>query len=147
MNNLEYPFYYTSDRWDDDCDGGPASTADEAARDFEGRCNSVYRDESDWHTAALAIEEGVDVYGDAISTELVILYSQCIDERMLDRNGCGRSDLVLSVLDEGDHDIIEELHDECAPCSDVYYAARYAMAHYAKHGEAFEPLVKMFSYA
>lgn len=147
MSNLEYPCYYTTDRWDDDCDGGPASTADEAARDFEGSCDSVYRDESDWHTAALTIEEGVDVYGDAISTELVILCSQRIDERMLDQDGYGRSSLVLSIIDEGDHDIIEELHDECAPCSDVYFAARYAMAHYAKHGEAFEPLANMFSYA
>ena len=147
MSNLEDPYYYTTDRWDDDCDGGTASTADEAARDFEGRCDSVYRDESDWHTAALTIEEGVDVYGDAISTELVILYSQRIDERMLDKDGYGRSHLMLSILEKGDYDIIEELHDECAPCSDVYFAARYAMAHYAKHGEAFEPLAKMFSYA
>lgn len=32
-------------------------------------------------------------------------------------------------------------HSECAPCSAIYYAARYAMAHYDKYSEPYKPLI------
>lgn len=139
MSANEYPFYLISNR--EDGDGGPESTQEAAARAFEVSAREAYDDPRDWRDCTLTIEEGVDVYGDAISTALMSINTADMTESMFDEGGDNNGRLHWLIVEDGDPDIIEALHTECAPCSAIYYAARYAMAHYDKYGEPFGRLL------
>lgn len=139
MATNEYPFYSVSNR--EDGDGGPENTQEAAARAFEIAATEAYEDPRDWRPCRLTIEQGIDEYGDATSEELVYINTASMSDDMLDGEGNNNNKLHFLIVEDGDPDIIEELHSECAPCSAIYYAARYAMAHYDKYGEPFERLI------
>lgn len=139
MTASKYPFYFISNR--EDRDGGPESTQEAAARAFEIAATEAYEDPRDWRPCTLTIEQGIDVYGGAISTELLYINTSDMSSEMFGDDGDNDNSLHWLIVEDGDPDIIEELHSECAPCSAVYYAARYAMAHYDKYGEPYKPLL------
>lgn len=147
VRSVGYPIYVVAEEDPDASSERTSSDPDNAAHDFAASCLRVFsicQGQNNFADVTLTVKAGIDIYGNEIVRDLLSISGEYTDADMFLRYS--RPSGLLDFIDEyGDEELIAELDEECTPCSAVYFAARYAIAHYDEHGEPLYGLASRFS--